>query len=63
MEPATELLPNEFQCVHCGGIFTKGWTEQEAIEEQRRNFNEEPREDDVRVCDNCYQLLVATMFD
>lgn len=63
MEKKTELKPNEFRCCECGGIFEKGWTEEEAIEEQRIVFNEEPKDDDVVMCDDCYQKFAAKIFN
>lgn len=53
------LKPNEYICEICRGIFEKGWSEEEAIEEQRRKFNEEPKDDDVILCENCYRALMA----
>lgn len=55
----TELKPGEFKCEQCDGIFKKGWSEEEAIDEQRRNFNEEPKDDDAILCDDCYRAFMA----
>lgn len=57
------LKADEFRCEMCGKVFPKGWSDQEAIEQQRRNFNEEPKEDDAIVCDDCYKLFISKVFN
>ena len=57
------LRPNEFRCEVCGGVFVFGWTDQAAIEELARNFNEPPRDDDAILCDDCYKVFINKIFN
>ena len=44
---------NEFKCAACGGIFTKQWSEEEAIAERKEN-NWVDTACSI-VCDDCYR--------
>ncbi len=57
------LRPDEFRCEMCGRIFPKGWSEEEAAAEMARNFNEEPKDDDAILCDDCYKRAVGRLFN
>ena len=48
---------NEFRCGICGGIFTKGWLEEEAEKECVKTFGTKMAHGDDRIviCDDCYQ--------
>ena len=59
----TELEPDEYRCEICGGIFKKGWSDEDAIAEQKRNFNEAPAEDDAILCDDCYKQFISKIFN
>ena len=50
------MNPNEYKCAECGGVFDKGWTDQEAAAELKANFGSSftPAGCDV-VCDDCYE--------
>lgn len=50
---------NEYKCAMCGGIFEKGWTDEEAVEECKENFGEEMTctGDNEMVCDDCYSKI------
>ena len=51
---------NEYKCAMCGGVFEKGWTDEEAIDECKENFSEEivTAGDLETVCDDCYQKIL-----
>lgn len=50
---------NKYQCAECGGVFEKGWTEEEAVAEMQENFGAIDVKDCVLVCDDCYQRTMA----
>jgi len=60
---AVELKPSEFLCEACGGIFEKGWSEEESIDELRKKFDTQPKENDVILCENCYKKLGGKIFN
>lgn len=45
---------NQYRCAQCKGIFDKGWSDEDALEEKNRHFPGTPVEDCVIVCDDCY---------
>ena len=52
------MKANEYKCAICGGIFEKGWTDEEAIKEMKDNFGKEMTVDDCGlVCDDCYNEM------
>lgn len=54
-----KLKPNEYQCSRCKGIFEKGWTDEEAIAEMKRNHGDNITTDDCGVlCDDCYNEFI-----
>ena len=50
---------NEYKCAMCEGVFTKGWTDEEAEKEAVENFGTMMAHDDDQaiVCDDCYQKI------
>jgi hypothetical protein len=44
---------NEFQCAMCGGVFEKGWSDEEA--EREVNFPSIPPSEFSLICDDCYE--------
>ena len=50
--------PNEYLCECCGGIFKKGWSDEEAQSEAKENFGDLPPEEAGVVCDDCYKKLM-----
>ena len=48
---------NKYECAMCHGIFEKGWTSKEALEEFNRDFPTVPIEETELICDSCYKLL------
>lgn len=49
-------MSNTYKCAVCQGTFEKGWSEEEALEELKENFNMPVEECDV-VCDDCYRKM------
>jgi DNA-directed RNA polymerase subunit RPC12/RpoP len=44
-----------YRCAHCGGIFEKGWTDEEAMAEQKEDLPGVPLSECELVCDDCYK--------
>lgn len=53
-----QLKKGEFRCAICGGVFTKGWSEEEAIAEMKRDFPNFDLEQCDVVCDDCYRDIM-----
>jgi len=51
------LKENEYQCEQCKGIFTKGWTDKEALNETKELFGDVPVEELSVICDDCFNKL------
>lgn len=50
-----QMAERKFTCAHCGGVFTIGWSEEEAEAEAREFFGYEvPEEQREELCDDCY---------
>jgi hypothetical protein len=47
-----------YVCAMCKGEFTKGWSEEEAIEELDALWGVSKEECDV-VCDDCFKLIMG----
>ena len=57
---SSPLLPDEYRCAMCGGVFKTAWTDEEARAEQEANgWGSISQEDCVTVCDDCYQQMIA----
>lgn len=55
-----QIKQNEFQCVHCGGIFEKEWTEEESLKEAEEIFGKpvaEWKDTSVVLCDDCFEVM------
>jgi hypothetical protein len=51
---------NTFKCSHCGGIFEKGWSDEEALKELEDNFGVTEKNKDVDIlCDDCYEEFMS----
>jgi hypothetical protein len=48
---------NEYQCNQCKGIFEKGWSDKEAMEEYNTEFAGALTNDPDVVCDTCYKNM------
>ena len=46
-----------YQCAVCGGVFEKGWSDDEAAAELGEVFPGIGQQDCVLVCDDCYRLM------
>lgn len=61
MKDSTIVAADEYKCSSCGGIFKKGWTDEEAHAEHVERFGREPAMEvdggtDVLICENCNAL-------
>lgn len=55
-----EPLGEPYTCGNCGGIFTKTWSDEEAMAEARSLFPAEDLEDGIGiVCDGCFRVIMA----
>jgi 5-methylcytosine-specific restriction endonuclease McrA len=48
----------KYICFHCGGTFTADWTEEEALEELKRDYPGVSQENCEVICDDCYKQFV-----
>lgn len=53
-KPITTIGLNQYRCASCGGVFDKGWTDEEAIAELGDNFPKASVEHCSIVCDPCF---------
>jgi hypothetical protein len=51
------LKTNEYKCEACGGVFEKGWSDDEAVAELDATFGGVPVEDCAIICDDCYRKM------
>ena len=49
---------NEFRCAMCGGVFEKGNSDEEALEELNGNFPNIDIDDCELVCEDCYNKMI-----
>jgi len=54
-----DIQPNEYKCAACGGIFEKGWSDEEAAAEADALFSKEELKNAELVCDDCYNMIFA----
>lgn len=55
-----KLQPNEYRCAACGGVFKKGWSDEEAREEAAKIFpglDTHDEEQSCLVCDDCFRQM------
>ena len=56
------MLPNEYRCAACGGIFelvrNEEWSNEKAEEEYKRLFPNSSMENRDIVCDDCFNKFV-----
>ena len=57
-----EIGPDEYKCSACGGIFTKGWSDEEALSEKDIIFNNISTDECAMVCEDCF-LAINKAFD
>ena len=53
------MKADEFKCQHCGGVFVKGWSDEEAEAEFAEQFPHRQDEPRGAVCDDCYNMFVG----
>ena len=59
------MKDNEYKCGNCGNIYEKGWSDEEALKEAEANFGKpvsEWKDEDVVICDDCYNLMMPSKF-
>lgn len=54
----TSSTEREYKCFSCGEVFIGGWTDQEAREEQQKNFPGKPDSEMEVVCETCFQKVM-----
>lgn len=50
-----------YTCANCGGAFTKGWSDEEAMSEARAGFSEAELAATAVICDACYNLMMPEL--
>ena len=50
-------MSDTYKCAACGGVFEKGWTDEEAQEEYEKMFGGNAPECKATVCDDCYKEM------
>ena len=54
------MKKNEYKCGACGGVFEKGWSDEEAQAEADAAFSQESLgSDPAIVCDDCYKTIMG----
>jgi hypothetical protein len=56
----SEIGPNEYRCGVCQGIFTKGWSDEEADCESTELWPGVPKDECVLVCDVCFNRILPS---
>ena len=51
-------MTDEYQCAACGGMFEKGWTDEEADAERKELFPNLAESESAIVCDDCFKKVV-----
>lgn len=52
------LQPNEYRCAACGGVFIKGWSDDEAKAEAAELFQQQPETHKMAmVCEDCFTAM------
>ena len=57
-----KLGPNEYRCAVCRQIFFKGLSDEEAAEEYKKEFPDDPPLGEIKtdlVCEDCFQNMKA----
>jgi|GEM_PF-6420320 len=48
-------MSDTYTCYACGGVFKKGWSDEEATAEREQDFPNHTDEEMELVCDDCYK--------
>ena len=51
------MKKNHYECAMCHGVFRKGVSDEEALNEFREDFPTVPLEDADLICDHCYEKI------
>jgi hypothetical protein len=51
------LAPNEYRCSHCHHVYTKAWTDKEALQELQETWPGVSKEECGIICDDCWQAM------
>lgn len=51
------LAPNEYRCALCHQVYTKAWSDEEALAETAQYWPDVPQEELAVVCDECWQKI------
>jgi hypothetical protein len=54
-----KLRENEYECAACHKVFTKGVSDEEALEEAATLFPTVPIEETSLVCEDCFNKMMA----
>ena len=54
------MKANEYQCEHCGGVFEKGWSDEECREESETLWTKKDLEHSALICDDCFNDMLET---
>lgn len=56
------MKDNEYKCADCGGVFEKGWGDEEAIKEKEDNgWGDMSMGSMAVVCDDCYNKIMGNI--
>jgi hypothetical protein len=58
---ANTIGKDEYRCEGCGGVFKKGWSDEEALAELKEVWGDIPVSECGVICDDCNQLFMAWM--
>lgn len=50
-------MAEEYKCARCGGVWQKGWTDEESLAECRQYFGNLRADETAVVCEDCFQLM------
>lgn len=56
-------MSDTYTCAACGGVFEKGWTEEEAADELAQNFPGCEIQACVLICEDCYNQQEGSVLD
>lgn len=53
-------MTGTFTCDHCRGVYTRGWSDEEARAEYEATMPEAVKrgDEEATVCDDCYQAIL-----
>lgn len=60
-----KLKLNEYKCEHCGVVYKKAWSDEEAKQEAEEIFGKHPdnwNDEQVIICDDCFTKMYPPAF-